>query len=63
MVLASLFQLVLSFSGLLLILGLTIVPLDKGDMLDSDSSDDLMLGASGGTNGDRGRQTMNTSRA
>ena len=32
-------------------------------MLDSDSSDDLMSGASGGTNGDRGRRTMNTSHA
>ena len=32
-------------------------------MLDSDSSDDLMSGASGGTNGDRGRRIMNTSLA
>jgi hypothetical protein len=34
----------------------------KGDILDSDSSDDLMSGASGGTNGDQGRWTTNTSR-
>ena len=32
-------------------------------MLDSDSSDDLMSGASGGINGDQGRRTMSTSRA
>ena len=32
-------------------------------MLDSDSSDDLTSGASGGINGDRGRRTMSISRA
>ena len=32
-------------------------------MLDSDSSDDLMSGTSGGINGDRGWQTMSTSHA
>ena len=32
-------------------------------MLDSDSSDDLTSGASGGINGDRGWRTMSTSRA
>ena len=35
----------------------------KGDIFDSDSSEDLMSGASGGPNSDRGRQTMNISRA
>jgi hypothetical protein len=37
-------------------------PWAKGDTLDSDSSNDLMSGASGGTNGDQERWTMNTSR-
>jgi hypothetical protein len=37
-------------------------PWAKGDILDSDSSDDLMSGASRGTNSYRGRRIMNTSR-
>jgi hypothetical protein len=36
-------------------------PWAKGDILDSDSCNDLMLSVSGGTNGDRGWWTMNTS--
>jgi hypothetical protein len=38
-------------------------PWAKGDILDSDLSDDLTLSAFGGINDDQGRGIMNTSRA